>query len=97
MYISIYIWDMYASIIGWGDAIQHTLALTGQTCIYVVWVDGWIVEMGGWEDAKWQTIGGSIYLIYHVLTVTILICYEVNGLRNGTRYNVRSCCNIYDL
>ena len=43
-------------------------------------------RMGGWEDTKWQTIGGSIYLIYHVLTVTILICYEVNGLRNGTGY-----------
>jgi hypothetical protein len=45
--------------------------------------------MGGWEDAIWQTIGGSIWFAYYVLTVTILICYEVNGLRNGTGYNVR--------
>ncbi len=56
-------------------------------------MDGWDrqtdIGMGGWEDAVWQTIGGTPCLIYNVLPVTILICYEVNGLRNGTGYNVR--------
>ena len=61
MYISIYRCNMYASIIGWGGVIQHTLALTGQTCIYVVWVDGTDRQtqgMGGWVDCRNGWMGG---------------------------------------
>ena len=58
---------------------------------------GWVgLGMGGWVDCRNGCMGGCHianhrgWFVYYVFTVSILICYEVNGLRNGTGYNVRN-------
>ena len=72
MYISIYIWDMYASIIGWGGRNPAYLSLD-RTDMYIRGMGGWVDCRNGWMGGLQKLITfftgkspdkGGVYTLY---------------------------------